>query len=367
MKKRLLSVIAVLTILIIVSSCSDNGEKEAALVLKKYLSAFLYEKYDQSYRLISNEDCQIKSIAVYNTENKNPDGIFIENFMYKIRFEIKSLKSDGKKAQASVLVSVPDAVRIAGNVMGTSFLPRTNDMDVRNKKRDELVKKFNSKSLKQQKQLIADNYLDQTVPMKSILRKYILVNENGQWKLFLDWKTEVALKVKKEKINLLLDAARTDVKERQFQEALIKYDQIVALDDKVDGIEKEMANVIKQIEKLDEKERVDEIKQLYMEKMSIQDVVVNGVKLSGNLINNGQRELFFVKITVYLLDENDKKVAGENFRPVYVSPLGFGSDQNPSLKGGETRRFEYEIDENYSDLWNGKVRLELANIRFAPE
>ena len=111
----------------------------------------------------------------------------------------------------------------------------------------------------------------------------------------------------------------------------------------------------------------------YLPKVELKDFKVSeGKKYSfdelepcifGTIVNNGERILKKVEITVYFLDKNGTVIGEEDFHPVLVSNYSFGGDNKP-LKPNYVKDFGYSVKKYAPSAWAGKVNGEIANIEF---
>ena len=84
----------------------------------------------------------------------------------------------------------------------------------------------------------------------------------------------------------------------------------------------------------------------------------------GTVVNNGNRTLKEVEITVYFLDWNGIVIGETNFYPVLVTEFSFGSSNKP-LKLNYVKDFGYSVKDYAPSGWAKKVKVKITNIEFA--
>lgn len=314
-------------------------------VLSKYLNASLRGQREDAYQHISARDQQVRTLAEYQSiEADNP---FLQAFADKVSYVIQTVRIDGNTAKAEVEVTSPDFKKVFMGLMGSAFvsaLSGTKDEDLEKRVQEKLT--------------------SQNVPMITGTETYELVKEAGAWKVFLDWESEIAKHERAEEIERLLAEADTLRDANQLQEARVKYDEILSLDATVIKAEEARRQVHEQI-----------IKQAYIkDHVELRDFRTGSgsPKFSprdtkpavfGTIVNNGDRTLTKVKVTVYFLNEKSIVIGEKDFHPVLVTAYAFGNDNKP-LHPNYMKDFGYIVQDSAPSAYAGKAWAEVTDIQF---
>ena len=319
-------------------------------VLNNYLDASLKGRYKEAYSYVSAEDKAIKDLQSYLKENEKKDNPFTQAVVSKVSFKILKLEQSDKKATADVEITLPNFGSIFTDVMGIVFKSA-----------------FGGGDGKEMEKILAKKFERGEVPLTTKKETFSLVKEKDGWKVFLDWKTEKIKKEKQAKIQTLLAEAKELKKSNKLHGALKKYEQVLELDS-------EMVEAKKDLEKIKDEIKSFKEKQAYIEKVALRNFRVSQGKkygfgdpvpgIFGTIVNNGDRTLKEVEITVYFFDKNGTIVGEEDFHPVLVSEFSFGDDNKP-LKPNYVKDFGYSVEDYAPSSWAGKVKGEITNIEFA--
>lgn len=84
----------------------------------------------------------------------------------------------------------------------------------------------------------------------------------------------------------------------------------------------------------------------------------------GTVVNEGDRTLNEVEVTVYFLDDFSQVVGEEDYHPVLVSEYNFSGDNKP-LKPNYVRDFGYLVEDKAPSTWSGEATAKVTNLKFA--
>jgi cytochrome c oxidase assembly protein CtaG/Cox11 len=158
---------------------SPNPGDDPVPVLSKYLR-FLYARdLGQAYRFISTVDQQIKKRDDYVRERGAFTGFALDaarKLAESIEVRMASLQMDGPRSRVKVALKLPDANAVAPLLLNW----------------DE--QRLNALPAPEQKKILSDiDRLahDKKLPMIEGEEEFILVKENSQWRVFLNWASGV--------------------------------------------------------------------------------------------------------------------------------------------------------------------------------
>lgn len=83
----------------------------------------------------------------------------------------------------------------------------------------------------------------------------------------------------------------------------------------------------------------------------------------GTLVNNGDRALNTVRIRIFFLDSEGKRIGEKAYSPILVTEYSF-NDETP-LKPNYRKDFGYNLENDAPSGWVEKVEVEIENIEFA--
>jgi hypothetical protein len=327
--------VAVVALALALTSC-DRSHAHGELA--KYLDASLHGKYEEAYQCISAADKELKTLPDYLSEI-GPQKPIAEALAAKTSYEIKAVSINGDRATAEVAITGPDFSSLFSEAMGAAFLSAFGDEESKRKAGETLAGRLESKD----------------IPITTVTQSFELVKEPDGWKVFLNWEFDSAL----------ADAKRLRAEEK-WTEALAKYNR--ALELKVGNSEASKGKTEVERELL-----ILEEKRAYIQMLRVKDFRVGrGRKYSfgdpergvfGAVVNNGDRTLDEVQITVYFLDGDGKPIAETDYHPVLVTEFSFGSDNKP-LRPGYIKEFGYVVSDKAPSGWSGKATVEITDIKF---
>ena len=119
------------------------------------------------------------------------------------------------------------------------------------------------------------------------------------------------------------------------------------------------------------KAKAQEEKESYIKKVELKDFRKSKGKswgkevdgIFGTIINNGNRSLKEVKVTVYFLDKSGVTISENNYYPVLVNKFS----NNKLLKPNYIKDFGYSVEDDVPSSWGGEVIGEVTNIEFFDE
>ena len=117
-------------------------------------------------------------------------------------------------------------------------------------------------------------------------------------------------------------------------------------------------------ENQDKTDEAEALRQEYIAKhMILENIGVSGKERSilGEVRNNGDKPIGVLQITVYFLDANGKRM--DERRYTVVSTLSLMTPTAP-LQPGESKSFDYFVEDYAPEGWAGKVEARISNIRF---
>jgi tetratricopeptide (TPR) repeat protein len=230
-------------------------------VLSRYLDGTLHGKYDQAYGLLSSKDKSLKSLDEFS-KNLGADNPFKEVLSDKVSFQIKEMKTEGDKCEATVDVTTPDLRPLFGEIFGTALataFTKKKDDDALNK---ALAEKIRGKEL----------------PMTTVTKTYELVKEKDGWKIYLNLEGIANAEELKKK-------AASLEKRKKFAEAKVALEEAL----KFNPRDKETPDKIRKLDKKDAEYRE---KKEYFDKIDIRNVhvaktILDGFGVFGEIKNRG--------------------------------------------------------------------------------
>lgn len=322
------------------------NQPSAEEILNSYFNALIMNQREESYGYVSSEDKKVKTFSQYKAEGDSINNALAIVIASSASYKVLKVNETGSTATADVEISYPDMGVMFKDFMlasaGSKFGVKDNDIEL------ELVKKYKSGE----------------APTITRNEKFHLIEESDGWKVFLDWKTEKVEIDKAKKIGVLLSNAVKLRKSNKLYGALEKYEEILALNS-------EMVEASVGIEEVKKEIKTFEEKQAYISKIVLKDFkvsegeqygeVVQGV--FGTIVNNGDKILKKVEITVYFLDKSGTVIGEENFHPVLVNRNSFGGSNKP-LKPNYVKDFGYSVEDYAPSSWANKAKAKITDIEF---
>jgi len=329
---------------------SELQQPSAKDVLSSYLDASLKSRSEEAYGYVSTEDKSVKSLSEYKSETDKKDNPFAAVIVSSVSFKVQKVTESGGTAKADVEITLPDMSVMFKDLMGAAFSSA-----------------FGGKDKAEIEKSIAKKYETGEVPTTTKNEEYHLVKENEGWKVFLDWKTKKAEKENADKVAALLSDAKELRKSKKLHGAVKKYEEVLTLDSEMVEAKEGLAEANQEIESFEEK-------QAYIKKVILKDFKVSEGKkygfgkavpgVFGTIVNNGDKTLKKVEITVYFLNDKGAVIGEEDFHPVLVSEYSFGGDNKP-LKPNYVKDFGYSVEDSAPSSWSKKAKVKITNIEFA--
>lgn len=207
---------------------SEPGPKE---ILSRYINANQHGQFEEAYELVSSDDKAIKSLESYLSEAKG------EILSITFSYQIEEVTITGDRANASVLITVPDFSAIFPKLLGTAFLSALGVTDS-----EQLAEK------------LAEKYPHNAIPRTTKSETFHLLKENDGWKMFLDWKSEKIKAEKEAKVKALLAEAEKLKKQNKLHGALKKYEEVLELDSEVIEAQEGMQETKRELAEFKEKQ-----------------------------------------------------------------------------------------------------------------
>ena len=197
----------------------EQHPDEPVRVLSKYLT-FLYARdLRNAYRFISSEDQRLKSQKDYARERGAFDGFALEaarKLAARIQLKPVAEQPDGNANRVRVAMKLPDA---------NALSPLLHDWD---------EQKLNALPAAEQKKILSaiDNLAGQKkLPMIEGEEEFVLVKDDGQWRVHLNWAAGV-----KVKFATLLPAGRVIAAEPTVKETVARQDDTFTIGFKVKNL-----------------------------------------------------------------------------------------------------------------------------------
>lgn len=326
--------VVLILFLSLVLGCKSGDSGPDGIVLK-YLNDTVKGNHAEAYSLLSSSDKKVKSEAEYQTEMKEGD-FLTKTYANKISYKILRTSQGENKADVEVEITAPDFQSLAGEILSEALSNPTMAKD---------DAQFQKK--------IAEKY--NNLPMSTTVQTYNLVREVDGWKISLNWEADK-----------YLSEARELKEQKKYNAAIDNYNKALELNGEMVEAKTEIEEVKKEIATFEEKQE-------YLKKIEIKNLKVGeGTKygfgepepgIFGTIVNNGDRTLDKVQITVYFLDETDTIIGEEDFHPVLVTEFSFGD--NKPLKPNYVKDFGYTVKDSAPSTWSGKVKANVTDIEFS--
>ena len=357
--KRIKSVFF-LAISVFIMGCNNpllkNGPDK---VMLQYLDALNSGRFKESYLLLSNEDRTVKLINDYvNEKEKERETEVAKIIASNTKYSVVDTLVIDNSAACEVKFIRPDVEKVMGEIIGAAFKSA-----------------FSKEKTPSPEKILSEKFRDGELPTKIERVNFNLIQENGNWRLYLDLKSRKNREIERQKKEALLDEANKLKSSGNLVAAKGKYNEVLKLDSKEVRASRGLDSVSEEEIKLANKRALLEEKQAYVDKVILSDLEgsyhktylkdrVAGVNFK--LRNTGNRTLKEVEVTVYFLDANQKVIFEEDYHPVLVTKFSFGDDK--PLKPGYIWQMEegkFYKAEKVPDEWEeGFVTGKITNIEF---
>lgn len=344
MKKYIHSHLFLLAVLFL-AACDQFSAQTPGTVLEKYLNASLHGRYEEAYGYISEKDRAVKTLDEYLAEEKNDRGAFAEALVGSVSYKTLDTKKGKNSATVTVEITLPDMSVVMQDVMGAAF-----------------ASAFGGKDSEEIEKVMAEKFKDGKIPLTTEKNDFEMVREKGGWKVFMNWENQ-------EKIAQLAKEAATLKREKKYEGAAEKYEQILALDSKMVEAKQALEDTKKEIGNYTAKQGYVDNIELYDLKSAYYDSYLDG-KVPGvdfKIKNKGDKTLSKVEVTVYFKNADGTIIAEENYYPVLVSDYSISGDNKP-LKPNyiwqQERGKFYKADKVPSEWKEGAVSAKITDIEF---
>lgn len=230
--KQVLNLVITLYAILFLLGCENLSGPSPQDVLSKYLDASLKERYEEAYGYVSSRDKSEKSLKEYLTENNKNDNPFTKAIASNISFKINAVTVNGDNATGEVAITLPDMGAMFTDIMGAAF--------------KSAIGGGNEKEIES---ALAKKYEDGNVPLTTKQESFHLIKEQGEWKVFLDWKTKKLEKEKRGKVQALMTEAEQLKDSKKLHGALKKYEEVLELDSEMieakKGVEETKSEIAK--------------------------------------------------------------------------------------------------------------------------
>ena len=353
MANRITTILVSLVMIFSIVGCdkiSELNQPSAKQVLGSYLDASLKSRSEEAYSFVSTEDKAVKTLSEYKSEIDKTDNPFAAVIVSSVSYKVLKVTESGSTAKANVEITFPDMSVMFKDLMGAAFSSA-----------------FGGKDKAEIEKSIAKKYESGEVPTTTKNEEFHLLKEKDGWKVFLDWKAKKAEKEKADKVAALLSDAKELRKSKKLHGAVKKYEEALTLNSEMVEAKKGLSETNHEIKSFEEK-------QAYIKNVALKDFKVSEGKkygfgkavpgVFGTIVNNGNRALKKVEITVYFLNDKGSVIGEEDFHPVLVSEYSYGGDNKP-LKPNYVKDFGYSVEDYAPSSWSKKAKAKITDIEFA--
>ncbi len=174
MRRNLLMILLLGGLCLVLAACAKSGgDSRPEEALAQYVSACLEGRYEEAWQCLSSEDRAAKSLEAFVEERKDSGTFLARNLHRLIGYDIRDVvQADENSARATVEVRIPDVRVIVGEV---SAAMEAADWPAGALDYASFVRR-NVGAFEQK-------YQTQGIPKKTIRETFLLIRENGQWKV----------------------------------------------------------------------------------------------------------------------------------------------------------------------------------------
>ena len=337
----------IIFVIIALVLCFTNSNTPTEIT-KKFFSSLKNGRYEIAYSCISDIDKKELSydnfLKQYQLDKVPRQLIFAQSAYKNYEAEVNQ-----NLAKVSLEITAPDVEVLAKSMM-VELLPYAfsgafSDDDNESEKMKKMMEEKLIQKLK-----------DTNIPLTTKKEIIETIKQNDKWFIYLNIRD-------KNKISDLLEKAQQYEKEKKLNSAKESYEEILKL--KGNSVEAEY-----KIKQLDEEIELFQEKQSYIKKLTLKDVKVfdydeyglgrKEKAFKGVLVNNGDKTLSEVEITVYMYDKENNVIAEEKFYPVGISYL----EKNKPFKPKFVKDFGWKLEKYAPTGWSGKIKVEVTDIKF---
>ncbi len=166
--------IYIILVLLVITPLLGFGNDAPERVLTKYLKSLYSNNLKKTYNYISKADKETISKSEFVKQN-TLDGPFLKEMsktIYELsKYQVNDVNINGNKAIVDITTVSPDMSRVLAAIFGPFHGPK--DMEDPQEATRNMLKQYLKKG---------------DVPMARDTRKFVLLEEDGKWKIFLDLK-----------------------------------------------------------------------------------------------------------------------------------------------------------------------------------
>ncbi len=159
--------------ILLVACTTGGGDSRPEEALAHYASAYLEGRYEEAWQYLSSEDRAAKSLEAWVEERKDSGTFLARNMHRLISHDIRDVvQVDENNARATLEVRIPDVRFIVGEISGA--------MEAATWPAGALD---NVTFLRRNVGAFEQKYQTEGIPKRTIRETFLLVRENGQWKV----------------------------------------------------------------------------------------------------------------------------------------------------------------------------------------
>ncbi len=174
MRRNLCPAVLLGVLWVILAGCTTGGgDSRPEEALAHYASAYLEGRYEESWQFLSSEDRAAKSLEAWVEERKDSGTFLARNLHRLISHDVRDVvQVDENNARATLEVRIPDVRVIVGEISGA--------MEAATWPEGALD---NVTFLRRNVGAFEQKYQTEGIPKRTIRDTFLLVRENGQWKV----------------------------------------------------------------------------------------------------------------------------------------------------------------------------------------
>jgi hypothetical protein len=178
MRRSLIRGLFVCGLCLVLAGCATGGdESKPEDILALYVSAYVNGNYEEAWQYLSSVDRAAKSLEAYVAERKDSGTFLARNLHRLISHDIREVtRVDENTARATVEVRIPDFRAIVGEVSGAM---EAADWPVGALENVSFVRRNVG--------AFEHKYQTAGIPKRTIHETFVLVREDGQWKVRAGW------------------------------------------------------------------------------------------------------------------------------------------------------------------------------------
>lgn len=327
-----------------ISAIRNPGPQDT---LRAFLGASTKGNLEVAYGYVSASDRAARSLLDYQSQSADGAGL-AKAFAGMVTQKIVEVTEHGATATAQVDVTTPDFSKLMGDLIGPAIVAAFGgDVDA-----DKLG------------QDLASKYKNADLPKVTNRKEFKLVRDPDGWRVFMDWERKDRTKALVVEANGLREAKDLVAAEAKYREALELDGEMVEARLGLDHVREDLQK--REVEAAILHEKQNYIGNVKLKNFKIADGERFGMPVKGvfgTIVNQGDRTLDKVKVTVYFLDKAGNVVGEKDYHPVYVSGYSLGG--NKPLKPNYVKDFGYSVDDDAPSAWAERAKAKITDIAFA--